>query len=150
MFGADTVHLSTNHSKGEYVSKEDPSNTINDLENQNKILKRTILCRKTPKLIHQYMALLYYRQQLLEKDYKDDLGSQIMQFLLDIKSVYPGIVDGQRQAELQEIDPSTVETEELEDLVPVKRPRRTTLEEDFDELSEGETSNVEYAPEDIF
>jgi len=40
MFSAKTVHKQTNHSKGEFVSKADQTNTINDLENQNKLLKK--------------------------------------------------------------------------------------------------------------
>lgn len=46
MFDAGCVHLSTNHSKGEYVDKANPINTINDLENQNKLLKKAIVCRR--------------------------------------------------------------------------------------------------------
>ncbi|KAK0158050.1 hypothetical protein PV327_011205, partial [Microctonus hyperodae] len=91
LFSSDTVHLQTNHSKGEFVNKFDKGNTINDLENQNKLLKKSIACRKTPKLLHQYMALFSYRRNVLKKF--DDDGSQIMQFLLDIKRVYPGYVN---------------------------------------------------------
>lgn len=47
MLAPDTVHLQTNHSKGEFVCKSDSQNTINDLENQNKLLKKAILCRRT-------------------------------------------------------------------------------------------------------
>lgn len=143
LFGELTVHLTTNHSIGEYVDRDDPSNTINDLENQNKLLKRAILCRKTPQLLHQYMALHYYRQQHLEKAYKADLGSQIMQFLLDIHRVYPGVVNGERKSglELRELDPPTVESEGLQDLVPAKRPRIQSIEEEFEELSEDEISD---------
>lgn len=55
LFSSDAVHLKTNHSRGEFVSKVDPTNTINDLEKQNRLLKKTILCRR-PKFLHQYMA----------------------------------------------------------------------------------------------
>lgn len=36
MFSDGCQHLSTNHSKSEFVEKNNPQNTINDLENQNK------------------------------------------------------------------------------------------------------------------
>lgn len=48
-------------------------------------------------LLQQYMALYYYRQHYLEQDYKNDLGSQIMQFLV-IKWVYPDVADGVKQS----------------------------------------------------
>lgn len=82
------------------------NNVINDLESRNKLLKHAILCPRTPTLLQQYIALHYYKQQYLERDYKNDLDSQIMQFLVDIKRVYPGVVDGVKQSglELQEID----------------------------------------------
>lgn len=69
------VQLSTNHSKGEYVSKTDKNNTINDLEYQNRLLKKAMVCRKSIKLVEQYMALHYYRTNHLEND---------------VKKVYPG------------------------------------------------------------
>lgn len=152
LFGDGTVHLATNHSIGEYVNKEDSSNTINHLENQNKLLKRSILCRRTPKLIHQYMALYYYRLQHLEKQYKDDLGSQIMLFLLDIKRVYPGVVDGVRQSglELRIIDPPTVESEGLEHLIPGKCPRIMTIDEELEECSADKASVEEIDTHDLF
>lgn len=40
LFADGTLHLQTNHSKGEYVDRHNPRNTINDLENQNKLLKK--------------------------------------------------------------------------------------------------------------
>lgn len=110
IFSTETVHLTTNHSKGEFVSSTNPENTINDLENENKLLKKQIICRNTTKLLQQYMALLFYRRNCLEKHY-DDSGSQIMQFLLDVKKVYPGVVNGELQEglSLKEIDePNTV------------------------------------------
>lgn len=62
LFDEGTVHLTTNHSIGESINRDDPPNSINDLENKNKFLKRTILCCRTPKLLHQYMARHYHRQ----------------------------------------------------------------------------------------
>ncbi|KAL7290007.1 hypothetical protein TKK_0015738 [Trichogramma kaykai] len=125
MFCKDTVHLQTNHSIGEYVDKSNPLNTINDLENQNKILKKAIKCRRTPKLLHQYMALNFYRRTFLHQ-YKDDLGSQIMTFLLDIKTVYPGTVDGELKEGLtiRDIDPPSFSSSDEERfLPPSKKPR---------------------------
>lgn len=62
-------------------------------------------------LLQQYMALYYYRKHYLEQDYKNDLGSQIMQFLV-IKGVYPDVADGVKQKELEvgEVDPPTVQS----------------------------------------
>ncbi|KAL7294055.1 hypothetical protein TKK_0012093 [Trichogramma kaykai] len=131
MFSSDTVHLQTNHSIGEYVDQSDPMNTINDLENQNKLLKKSIKCRRSSKLLHQYMALYFCRQVKLS-EYKNDLGSQIMQFLLDIKTVYPGIINGviQEGLMLKEIDPPAFSSsQEIEFLPPPKRPR---LDDDID------------------
>lgn len=138
LFTEGTVHLQTDHSKGEYVSCNNPRNTINDLENQNKLLKRSILCRRTPKLLHQYMALFQYRKHYLEKEYKNDAGSQIMQFLLDIKKVYPGVTDGviKEGLELKEIDPPTLESENLTEIVLSKQPRMITIDEELENLSE--------------
>ena len=146
MFSGDTKHLTTNHSIGEYVSATNPLNTINDLENQNRLLKKSILCRRSSKLLHQYMALHFYRRYCLEKEYKHDLVSQIMRFLVDIKRVYPGIVDGVEQEGLQlmEIDPPTVASEDIGDLVP-KRPRFADIEE---ENANGE--NDDETEDDIF
>ena len=39
LFGSTYSHLTTNHSVGEFVTAANSSNTINDLENQNKLLK---------------------------------------------------------------------------------------------------------------
>jgi len=105
MFSPQTVHKQTNHSKGEFVNRLDKTNTINDLENQNKLLKKAIKCRRSPKLLHQYMALHWYRQNNLNQF--EDVGARMMVFLLDLKKLYPGFVDGniQKGLELKEIDP---------------------------------------------
>lgn len=87
MFSSKTVHLKTNHSVGQFVEKGNAVNTINHQENENKLLKKTILCRRSPKLLHQYMAVYFYRKHILEKKYKNHPGSQIFQFLLDIQKV---------------------------------------------------------------
>lgn len=113
----------------------DSTNTINDLENQNKLLKNSIVCRRSTKLLHQYMALHFYRQNVLT-DYKDDLGSQIMTFLLDIKKVYPGYVNGELSegVHLKEIDPPTAESEDFNFLK--KQNKKNTIEEEINETPE--------------
>lgn len=121
LFSEKCQHLTTNHSIGEYVDKNNSKNTINDLENQNKLLKKAIICRRSPKLIHQYMVLYFYRQNHLEK-YKNDIGSQIMVFLEDIAKVYPPWIDGIKKENLflKDIDPPTVDSQEIEHLLPQK------------------------------
>lgn len=143
MFEQSTVHLKTNHSIGEYVDSTNPMNTLNDLENQNKLLKRRIVCRRTTKLLRQYMALFYYRQDHVEKLYKQDLGFQIQQFLEDIKKVYPGFVNGVKLEglTLRAVDPPTVESEDLGDLIPAKRPKLSTITEEIDEADDEDSEN---------
>lgn len=143
MFTDSTIHAVTNHSKGEYVDKTDATNTINDLENQNKLLKKTILCRKTTDHVHQYMALFFYRKYCLERKYKDDLGSQIMEFLLDVKKVYPCYTDGEisEGLQLKDIDPPTVQSENLESVLPPKHPRLLTINEELNELDSNSTDD---------
>lgn len=148
LFSKDTVHLQTNHSKGEYVEKNNPINTINDLENQNKQLKRAIVCRRSPKLLHQYMALHFYRCHHLEKEFKHHLGSQIMQFLLDIHKVYPGVVNGERQKglDLLEIDAPTQlldDNDNPTDNRQTKYPRMMTIEDEIDAAESSPDENDE-------
>ncbi|KAG8173384.1 hypothetical protein JTE90_019974 [Oedothorax gibbosus] len=83
----EAQHKKVNHSKGEYVQKTDKKNHINSIENQNRILKATILSRKSKKLITQYMALYYYRRTRLQNF---DFGKQISLLIEDIRKVYPG------------------------------------------------------------
>jgi hypothetical protein len=40
LFGLRCIHLISNHGVGEFVATGDPLNTINDLGNQNKLLKK--------------------------------------------------------------------------------------------------------------
>jgi hypothetical protein len=56
-----------------------------------------MISRKSTQLLYQYMALYYYRKNIWEKQYRCDLGSQIMQFFEDMAKVYPGYVDGQKK-----------------------------------------------------
>lgn len=76
-----------NHS---VVTADDHTNTINYLEAQNRLLERAIVSQKKATVLYQYMALYYYRKNILEKQYRYDRGSQIMQFFEDIDRVYPG------------------------------------------------------------
>lgn len=62
----DAIHKTTNHKIGEFVSQSDKSNTINSLENQNKLLKKAIISRHTDRAIDQYMALHFYRRTRLD------------------------------------------------------------------------------------
>lgn len=152
MFATSTVHLRTNHSIGEFVDKSNPLNTINDLENQNKLLKASIKCRKTPKLLHQYMALYSYRNVYLKK--YSDRGSKIMQFLLDIKKVYPGIIDGSLKEglTLKEIDPPSFSSTEKEQfLPPLKKIRLEVLEDPADDIESAinkDDSDSDFSGED--
>ena len=77
-------HMTVNHSKGEYVQKDDRSNHINSIENMNKILKREI---KHLSNLHQYMALHYYRRTRMNQS---TFGGRVNQFLNDMRHVYPG------------------------------------------------------------
>ncbi|KAL7305616.1 hypothetical protein TKK_0002345 [Trichogramma kaykai] len=140
MFSSNTEHLQTNHSIGEYVDKANPFNTINDLENQNKLLKQSIKCRRTPKLLHQYMALNFYRRTFLHR-YKNDYGSQIMTFLLDIKTVYSGIVDGEliEGLPIKDMDPPSFSSSEQDRFLPP--PKKQRLENEL----ELENDNIDNA-----
>lgn len=131
LFQPGAIQLETNHSIGEYVQRGNPLNTINDLENQNRILKDNLICRRSLNHIEQYMALHFYRKYYLEKDYKQHLGSQIMQFLIDMKTVYPGFVDGKLRSPLQlkEIDPPTVDSEGLTNHISAKKARLSTCDD---------------------
>lgn len=154
MFSTSTVHLRTNHSIGEYVEKLNPINTINDLENQNKLLKNSIKCSKTPKLLHQYMALYFYRNVYLKK--YSDRGSKIMQFLLDIKKVYPGIRNGSLEEGLtiKAIDPPSFNSTEEEQFLPLLKKRRLEVledqEDDIDVAIEKDNSNPDLSGEDVY
>lgn len=61
-----------------------------------------------------------------------------MQFLLDMREVYPGIVDGEQKAglELVYFDPPTVQSEGLEDLVPPERRPEEAMDEELSEISD--------------
>ncbi|GBN20246.1 hypothetical protein AVEN_45348-1 [Araneus ventricosus] len=58
----EATHKRTNHKIGQFVDLHDRSNTINDLDNENKHLKKSVVSRRTPKMLPQYKALHYYRR----------------------------------------------------------------------------------------
>lgn len=60
MFDPSIVHLRTNNS----------INTIIYLGKQNRLLEISIKCRRSSHLLHQYMALFFYRNMYLNK-YRD-------------------------------------------------------------------------------
>lgn len=144
LFGPTCTHLTTNHSVGEFVAAGDPLNTINDLENQNKLFKKSIISRKSTQSLYQYMALYYYRKNILEKKYRCDLGSQIMQFFEDMAIVYPGYVDGQKKDGLllKNLEVLSQDKEDIADLLPpLTRRHETSLEEEFDFGSDDNSDN---------
>ena len=106
------IHKTTNHSKGEFVSKIDKSNTINDLENQNKQLKKE-LKRRPKDSLYQFMGVYFYRRTQLNHLKTD--GEKVFKFLTDIKSMYPG--PGKVGLKMKKLEELTVESEGLEHLV---------------------------------
>ena len=90
MFSDRSVHFSTNYNKKKL--KDNPQNTINNLENQNKLLKKSIVCRRTPKLLYEYIALYFHSKYVLAKNYAHDIRLQVMTFIEDIVKGYPGYV----------------------------------------------------------
>lgn len=113
------THHTTNHSIAEFVAANDSTNTINDLECQNKLLKKAIVSRKNTAALYQYMALYYYRKNILEKQYQHDHGSQIMQFLEDVARVYPGWINGEKKdiLTLKNLEPLPQDINNVEDLL---------------------------------
>ncbi|GIX97950.1 DDE_Tnp_IS1595 domain-containing protein [Caerostris darwini] len=108
------VHKTTNHSKGEFVDKNDKNNTINPLENENKHLKKAIVYRKTQKMLRQYMATHYYRRTRLDHMGKKNLGAKIWQFIQDVKEVYPGCLkSGLEMIQIDKVLPEDVGIEHL-------------------------------------
>lgn len=95
------------------------------------------------------MALFFYRKYCLEKEYKDDLGSQIMEFLLDVKKVYPCFIDGEESVGLQlkDFDPPTVHSEHLEGVLPPKQPRLLTINDELNELDSNTSTDDDFIDE---
>ncbi|XP_035206196.1 uncharacterized protein LOC118202738 isoform X2 [Stegodyphus dumicola] len=119
LFPAAT-HKTTNHKKGVFVDPDDKQNTINDLEGENKLFKRSIKSKRTDDICTQYMAVHYYRRFRLKPFTYD--GERLAQFLQDIKAVYPG--HGKVGLELKMLDEPTSESEGIEDLMPPKKSAR--------------------------
>ncbi|GFS31443.1 DDE_Tnp_IS1595 domain-containing protein, partial [Nephila pilipes] len=110
----DAVHKTTNHKKGEFVSKIDKLNTINPLENENKHFKKAIVSRQSEKHLKQYMALHFYRRTRLST--MKSLDAKVQLFLEDISLVFPGY--GKKGLELKKIEIPTVESEGISDKMP--------------------------------
>jgi hypothetical protein len=131
LFSNHTEHKTVNHSKGEFVNKDDKENHINTIENQNKQLKSTIKSRKSLQLIKQYMSVWFYNNTYLSKHQND--CDKLEQWISDVIRVYPGPLT--EPLTLKYIDiPST---DEIEHLLPKKKIREDENEdednsEDFD------------------
>lgn len=133
----NAVHKTVNHKKGEYVSSTDKENHINSIENQNKLLKQAMHSRRTDTAIRQDMALHFYRRRRL--DHLPTFGEQVHQFLMDIKSVYPGC--GKVGLSLQVIDLPTPESEGILHLMP--RSSKEDLESENDEDEDEEVPFID-------
>lgn len=72
----NAVHKTTNHQKGEFVDKKDKTNTINALENQNKIFKKALKSRRNEAGIRSHMATHFYRRMRLKP--LKTLGEQVI------------------------------------------------------------------------
>ena len=93
-------------------------------------------------------TLDWYRQNVLKKF--NDKGSRIMQFLLDINIVYPGIIDGEIKEglTLKEID-SPTSSPEVELLTPpAKGPRLD--DDDIERAIVEDSSDSNQLPKDFF
>ncbi|GBM21075.1 hypothetical protein AVEN_200764-1 [Araneus ventricosus] len=113
----DARHKRTNHKIGQFVDLNDRSNTINDLENENKHLNNAIVSRRTPKMLAQYMALHYYRRTQLDSHPRSE---RLGQLLADTAKVYPGY--GIEGLKLVQVEEPTVDSEEIGHLIK-KRPK---------------------------
>ncbi|KAL2749231.1 hypothetical protein V1477_002171 [Vespula maculifrons] len=82
--------MQLNQSIVEFVAADDCMNTINNLEAQNKLLKRAIVFWKKAVVLYQYMVLYCYRKNILEKQYRYNRGLKVTQFFENMKRVYPG------------------------------------------------------------
>ena len=91
LFSASTQHTVVNHSKGQFVEKNDKENHINSIENNNKHLKNFFKSRRSDKLIYQYMAGHFYFNRYIKKH--KTLGAQLQQFIDDVIRVYSGPPD---------------------------------------------------------
>lgn len=126
----NATHKVVNHSKGEYVQKDDRTNHINSIENMNKILKREI---KHLSHLHQYMALHFYRRTLMNQK---EFGAKVNQFIQDVKQVYPGPTGEVLQ--LRSIDEPTPESMGISHLMPATRRVDESELDVMDETSDWE------------
>lgn len=62
-----------------------------------------------------------------------------------MQAVYPGYVDGEMRTglSLSVFEKPTVESEDIGELIPVKRPRMQSIESELDELPEVKVENID-------
>lgn len=84
----DAIHDVVIHSEGVFADPEDPTNHINSIENENKLIKREMRNRRTDKIMDQYIAWHCYRRCYLSR--LDNNGMRLRRFLKDTRKVYPG------------------------------------------------------------
>jgi hypothetical protein len=150
LFSASTQHTVVNHSKGEFVDKNDKENHINSIENNNKHLKGFFKSRRSDKLIHQYMAIHFYFNRYIKK--YETVGAQLQQFIDDVIRVYPGPSElGVEGLTLNEINLPTHESESIEHLMPIprtlRRRKQQPLSETEDEIED--MNDPEWGPGDF-
>ncbi|KAG8184286.1 hypothetical protein JTE90_008972 [Oedothorax gibbosus] len=109
--------MTVNHKKGEFVDRVVKDNHINSIENQNKLLKKTIKSHRSVSGIRQYMALYFYMRTTLPDSLTD--GERIDRFLKDIKRVYSG-VNGE-PLKLKVLDEPTPESMGISHLMPKEK-----------------------------
>lgn len=96
-----SVHKTADDSGGKF-SKNDKNNIMNNLEKKNEKQKRDLKSKRPKNSFYQVMGVYFYRRIRLG-NLKTD-GEKVLQFLNDIKSVYPGPGrDGVKMKKLEEI-----------------------------------------------
>ncbi|GIX70117.1 hypothetical protein CDAR_312561 [Caerostris darwini] len=119
------IHKTTNHSKGEFVAKDDKSNTINPLENENKHFKRSLISS------FQEIACIIHGTSLLQ----ESTAGSYRQIKLRSSgmAVHPGCLRPGLQ--LLQIDKITPEDMDIEHLM--QNPYEN-YDSDVSELSDSE------------
>ena len=150
LFSPSTQRTVVNHSKGQFVEKNDKENHINSIENNNKHLKSFFKSRRSDKLIYQYMAVHFYSNRYIKKH--KTLGDQLQQFIDDVIRVYPGPPElGVGGLQLNETNLQTPESEDIENLMPIprtlKRREQKPLSETEDEIED--MDNPDWGPGDF-
>jgi ISXO2 transposase-like protein len=93
LFKEGTQHKVVYHNKL-FVDKQDNSNHINGIENQNRWLKRDIKSRVSVEDIDCYIKkFIYFKNTFVkEKNKVQSLGEKLKLFLTDMSRVFPGIL----------------------------------------------------------